>query len=112
MKVSGVNIVSAIRGTDDDDRRQKRRKTNWKWVTIGIPSMIFPPLGIWFLFRKGFGLAWSWILAPIGIAARLLAMLGASKGSAELSSSLALRLLAHPALRRGARLVLPARRAA
>ncbi len=81
MKVSNVNIVAAIRGTDDDDRRQPKRKTNWKWVAIGVPSMIFPPLGIWFLFRKGIGLAWAWIIAPIGIALALLSLLGASGGN-------------------------------
>ena len=38
MQVSSINIVNAIRGTEDDGRRQKRRRTNWKWVAIGLPS--------------------------------------------------------------------------
>ncbi|MBI5289164.1 MAG: FtsX-like permease family protein [Chloroflexi bacterium] len=80
MKVSAVNIVSAIRGIEEDGKRQPRRKTSWKWVAIGIPSMIVPPLGVWFLFRKGFGLAWAWILAPVGIAVGVLAILGAGGG--------------------------------
>jgi putative ABC transport system permease protein len=80
MKVSAVNIVGAIRGTEDDDRRLGRRKTNWKWLAIGVPSMIVPPLGIWFFFRKGFGLPWAWIIAPCGILLSGLALLGASGG--------------------------------
>jgi putative ABC transport system permease protein len=80
MKVSGVNIVSAIRGTEDDERRQGSRKTNRKWVAIGIPSLIIPPLGVWFLLRKGFGLPWAWILAPAGIVLALLSLLVASGG--------------------------------
>jgi putative ABC transport system permease protein len=63
----------------NDDRRQGR-KTNWKWVAIGIPSLVVVPLGVWFLFRKGFGLAWAWIIAPVGIALAGLTLLMASGG--------------------------------
>jgi hypothetical protein len=65
MKVSSVNIVAAIRGIDEEGERERKRATNWKWVAIGVPSLIVPPLGVWFLLRKGFGLAWAWICAPL-----------------------------------------------
>jgi putative ABC transport system permease protein len=80
MKVSSVNIVAAIRGIDDDGERERKRATNWKWVAIGAPSMVIPPLGIWFLLRKGFGLAWAWICAPFGIALGALAIFAAGSG--------------------------------
>ncbi len=67
LQVSSVNIVSAIRGTDDDGRHEARRKISWRWMLVGLPAMIVPPLGIWFFFRKGLGVAWAWILAPIGL---------------------------------------------
>jgi putative ABC transport system permease protein len=80
IKVSSINIVAAIRGTDDEGVRRKRASVSWKWVVIGIPSMIVPPLGIWFLFRKGFGVAWTWILAPAGLALAALSVFGARNG--------------------------------
>lgn len=80
MKVSAVNIVGAIRGTEDDDARQGRRKLSWKWLAIGVPALVVPPLGIWFFFRKGLGLPWPWIIAPCGVALSGLALLGASGG--------------------------------
>jgi putative ABC transport system permease protein len=80
MKVSSVNIVAAIRGLDEDGKRELRRRTNWKWVALGVPALAIPPVGIWFLLRKGFGIAWAWILAPVGIALGVLAVLGAKSG--------------------------------
>ena len=82
LKVSSVNIVSAIRGTEEDDRRPARQKIAWGWVGAGIPAMIVPPLGIWFLLRKGFGLSWTWIIAPIGLVLAILFIYaGGSSGS-------------------------------
>jgi len=88
MKVSSVNIVAAIRGLDEDGKREPRRNTNWKWVALGIPALVIPPLGLWFLLRKGFGIAWAWIFAPIGIALGALAIVGA-KGAGGGSEFLA-----------------------
>jgi putative ABC transport system permease protein len=82
-RATNVNIVAAIRGLDEDKRRERRRKTNWKWVAIGLPSMIVPPLGVWLLLRKGFGIAWAWIIAPLGLAAGALALLGAKSVESE-----------------------------
>lgn len=67
LKASHVNIVAAIRQLPDGRRPAPRRRTRWKWVMAGVPALALPPLGIWWLFRKGFGLAWAWILGPLGI---------------------------------------------
>jgi putative ABC transport system permease protein len=83
LQVSSVNIVSAIRGTDDDGRRNERRKVSWRWVFAGIPAMIVPPLGIWFFFRKGLGLAWAWIIAPIGLVLGVFAILSADSADSQ-----------------------------
>jgi putative ABC transport system permease protein len=83
MKVSSVNIVAAVRGLDEEPGREPRRSVNWKWVALGIPAMILPPLGVWFLFRKGLGVAWAWIIAPAGAALAALAILGAKSGGSS-----------------------------
>jgi putative ABC transport system permease protein len=83
LQVSSVNIVSAIRGTEDDGRRYERRRISWRWMLAGIPAMIVPPLGIWFFFRKGLGLAWAWIVAPIGFALGLFAIMSAESADSE-----------------------------
>lgn len=67
MKASHVNIVSAIRQTPDEAGREGRRKTRWKWVALGVLTLPIVPIGVWWLFRKGFGLPWAWILGPAGI---------------------------------------------
>jgi putative ABC transport system permease protein len=67
MKASHVNIVAAIRQLPDTHAPERKRQTRWKWVLAGAPALILPPLGIWWMFRKGFGLAWAWILGPLGI---------------------------------------------
>lgn len=68
LKASHVNIVSAIRQLPDEHRPEGKRKTRWGWVIAGIPALIVPPVGIWWLFRKGFGLPWGWIIGPAGVA--------------------------------------------
>jgi putative ABC transport system permease protein len=68
FRISRLNIVAAVRGTDERARRASRQRTNWRWVAVGIPAtIIFPPLGLYWLLRKGFGLAWTWILGPVGL---------------------------------------------
>jgi putative ABC transport system permease protein len=83
MKVSAVNIVAAIRGTEEDTKRKPRPSVNWKWVAIGVPALLLPPLGIWLLFNKGLGISWSWILAPLGVVLGLLAILMAKGNGSE-----------------------------
>ncbi len=83
IKVSSVNIVAAIRGTPEDETPEPRKKVSWFWMAIGIPAMIIPPLGIWFFFRKGLGLPWAWILAPIGFMLGALSIMAANSGGSE-----------------------------
>ena len=75
MKASHVNIVSAIRQLPDEASREGRRKTRWRWVALGLLTLPIVPLGVWWLFRKGFGLPWAWILGPVGIALGVLLMM-------------------------------------
>jgi putative ABC transport system permease protein len=84
LRITRLNIVAAIRGTDDHGAgREARRKTRWLWVALGLPALVVPPLGLWFLLRKGFGLPWAWILGPLGIGLGLLSfMAGGSSGQA------------------------------
>ena len=66
-RVSNLNIVAAIRGTEEDKRPEERRRTNWWWVIGSLPFMIIPPLGLWLLLRNGFGLPSAWIISVGGI---------------------------------------------
>jgi len=68
VRISVLNIVAAVRGQADQHvQRHQRRKTHWLWVGLGVPAMLIPPLGLWFLLRKGLGLPWAWITGPAGI---------------------------------------------
>jgi putative ABC transport system permease protein len=89
FRVSNLNIVSAIRGTEEPRHDEARRKTDWGAVGIGfavslVPGLgllliildrgglprsrlwilvsIFLPgyLGLWLIFTKGIGFDWSW----------------------------------------------------
>ncbi len=79
LKASHVNIVAAIRQLPDERKPEGKRKTRWRWVALGVPALAVPPIGIWWLFRKGIGLPWSWIVGPSGVAmGALFMMLGKS----------------------------------
>jgi putative ABC transport system permease protein len=93
LQVSSVNIVSAIRGTEDDGGRHEKRRVSWPWLLVGIPAMIVPPLGIWFFFRKGLGLAWAWIIAPIGLVLAGLAIVAAESADSEILFSFGASIL-------------------
>jgi putative ABC transport system permease protein len=93
MQVSSVNIVAAIRGTEEDPRRNEKRHISWRWMLAGLPAMVVPPLGIWLFFRKGLGIAWAWIFAPIGIALGLLAILVANSSESEFLFSFGVSVL-------------------
>jgi putative ABC transport system permease protein len=93
LKVSSVNIVAAIRDIDDDERYEEKRKISWRWLIAGIPAMIVPPLGIWFFFRKGLGLAWAWIIAPITLVLGLFAIVSADSADSEFLFSFGVSVL-------------------
>jgi len=83
-RISVLNIVAAVRGQSDHHaQRHQRRKTHWGWVAAGVPAMLIPPLGLWFLLRKGVGLPWAWVTGPAGIVlGGLLLWLGQVSGQA------------------------------
>jgi putative ABC transport system permease protein len=93
LRVSRLNIVAAIRGTDDAQRREGRRGTRWLWVLIGVPALVVPPLGWWLLMRKGFGLPNAWVWGPLGILAGAGGMLFAGSTGAQFPFSLGMSLL-------------------
>jgi putative ABC transport system permease protein len=66
-RVSSLNIVAAIRGTEEDKRPEGRRRINWWWVFGSLPFLLIPPLGLWLLLRNGFGLPSAWIVSAGGI---------------------------------------------
>ena len=83
FRISRLSIVAAVRGTDERARRTQRQQTRWRWVVAGIPALIIPPLGLYWLLRKGFGLAWTWILGPAGLVLGIL-LAFAGKSSEQL----------------------------
>ncbi|HET9476756.1 MAG TPA: FtsX-like permease family protein [Dehalococcoidia bacterium] len=66
-RISNLNIVAAIRGTEENVRQEAGATVNWRWLAISIPALAVPPLGLWLLCRRGLGLEWSWrwVLASI-----------------------------------------------
>ncbi len=93
LKAAHVNIVTAIRGLADEPVKHGRRATRWGWVFAGIPALIVPPLGLWFLLRKGFGLQWVWILAPAGIVSGLFLMMAGRSSESLFLFGLGISLL-------------------
>jgi putative ABC transport system permease protein len=81
LRVSHLNIVAAIRGIDEEREREARGKISWTWLALSLPSMIIPPLGIYWLLRRGLGLPKAWVWGPLGIVSSLsLILLGTSSG--------------------------------
>jgi len=93
IKVSSVNIVSAIRGTPEDETPVARPRTSWRWVIIGIPALVVPPLGLWFILRKGFAVSWAWILSVAGLVLGCLGILQAKSSGSEFFFSLGFSIL-------------------
>ncbi|MCB9484184.1 MAG: FtsX-like permease family protein [Dehalococcoidia bacterium] len=92
-KVSRVNIVAAIRGTDEEPPRPRKRQVSWRWVAVGIPAMIVPPLGLWWMLRKGFGVPSAWVVAPVGVALGALSVLVADHADSQFLFSLGVSLV-------------------
>jgi putative ABC transport system permease protein len=76
LRISRLNVVAAVRGTDEaPTRREARRQTRWLWVALGLPALVIPPLGLYWLLRKGFGLPWAWVFGPAGLVGGVLLIL-------------------------------------
>jgi putative ABC transport system permease protein len=93
LKASHVNIVSAIRSLPEERRRERKRKTSWAWVAIAVPALVVPPVGLWFLLRKGFGFPWALILGPAGIVSGVLLMILGESVAALFPFALGISLL-------------------
>jgi putative ABC transport system permease protein len=93
MKVSSVNIVAAIRGTPEDETPATRKKISWLSIAIGLPLLVLPPVGLWFILRKGLGISWSWLLCPAGIVLGLFCIKLANDGGTEAMFSIGFTLI-------------------
>ncbi|MFN8559414.1 MAG: FtsX-like permease family protein [Dehalococcoidia bacterium] len=69
LRISRLNIVAAIRGTDDDRRRDRRAGLEPHWIAAGLALLVVPPVGLWLLLRRGFGLPLAWVVGPLGLLA-------------------------------------------
>ncbi|MBI5947999.1 MAG: ABC transporter permease [Chloroflexi bacterium] len=67
LRISLLTIVAAVRGQSERGRPAYRRRTRWTWVVVGCLAMVIPPLGLYFLLRKGLGIPWAWITGPAGL---------------------------------------------
>ena len=93
FRVSRLNIVAAIRGTDDARPREGRRGTSRRWVALSVPALIIPPLGWWLLLRKGFGLPGGWVWGSLGVLTGIGAILLAGPVSSQFLFYLGVSLL-------------------
>jgi len=92
-KVSGVNIIAAIRGTDEEAPTPAPRHVVWRWVALGLPALVVPPLGLWMLLRKGLGLPSAWIWAPLGVLVAVLSVLAGAGADSEFLFSFGVSML-------------------
>lgn len=113
-RVSNLNIVSAIRGTAEDRRPIKQRVTDWWWVlggagvcmsAITVAVLVFAPMGLvvpvglWLLLRKGFNLAWAWILSAGGLLLGLVLLIAGMSSDLAFPFALGFSLMAAGAAR-------------
>ncbi len=75
-RISNLNIVAAIRGTEENIHREAGATVSWRWVALSIPALALPPLGLWLLCRKGLGLEWSWYWVLVSIPMLIIPPLG------------------------------------
>ena len=75
-RISNLNIVAAIRGTEENVHQEAGATVSWRWVALSIPALILPPLGVWLLCRKGLGLNWSWFWVLVSIPMLIIPPLG------------------------------------
>src|SRR3990172_6820192 len=75
-RISNLNIVAAIRGTEENVQREAGATVNWHWLALSIPALVVPPLGVWLLCHKGLGLKWSWFWVLVSIPMLIVPPLG------------------------------------
>jgi putative ABC transport system permease protein len=72
FRVSRLNIVAAIRGTDEDETRAPRGRISILWIILGILMIPLLFIGLFVLLRKGLKLPWFWVFVPVAILISLL----------------------------------------
>jgi putative ABC transport system permease protein len=89
LYVSRLNIVAAIRGQVESGTREPHRGRSVRWIAISTPLLVvLPPLGLYWLLRRGFGLSLTWTLAPLGgVLGVFLLWAGRATGSSFLFST-------------------------
>ncbi|MBI2759924.1 MAG: FtsX-like permease family protein [Chloroflexi bacterium] len=93
MRVSRLNIVAAVRGTDDIHPHDSKRGHSWKWIVLGVLLIWFIPLGPYLLLRKGIGLPSGWVWGPMGIIVGVLAIVSAKSADSQFLFSLGMSLI-------------------
>ncbi len=94
VRVSRLNIVTAIRGQEEHARREHRHRTRWWMVALGVPlSVLLPPLGLYVLLRRGFGLPWVWVTGPTGVLTALVLLVIGYRGGLAFPFTLGMSLL-------------------
>ncbi|MCK9519989.1 MAG: FtsX-like permease family protein, partial [Dehalococcoidia bacterium] len=98
LRISQLNVVAAVRGQVSQSRgHEPKRRTRWVWVVLGV--LVFapiPPLGIYWMLRKGLGMSWAWIIGPAGLffGVGLIALGGATQTAFPFSLGVSLVILA------------------
>lgn len=86
--VSRLNIVAAIRGQVAPAQHEARRRFRPWWVVGSLPFMVVPPLGLYLLLHRAFGLSRTWTVGPAGVVlGAILIPLGRATGSSFLFSA-------------------------
>ena len=75
-RISNLNIVAAIRGTEENVHREAGATVSWRWLALSAPALAIPPLGLWLLCRKGLGLNWSWFWVLVSMPMLIIPPLG------------------------------------
>lgn len=66
--VSRLNIVAAIRGQTAQGHTGARHGLRLRWLLGGLPIFaVAPPIGLYVILRRAFGLSRTWAFAPGGL---------------------------------------------
>lgn len=86
--VSRLNIVAAIRGQTGQRHVEARHGLRLGWLLGGLPIVaVAPPIGLYMILRRAFGLSRTWAFAPGGLVLGLtMVVLGRTTDSSFLFS--------------------------